>query len=744
MRRSRVFQALLVLAAATVTGGLSRPLSAQPAEGTDEPAVITADELIYDEPLDLVIASGSVEVVQGGRILRADQVTYNQTTETVTATGGVVLVEPTGEVLFADYAELDDGLREGFAEGVAVLFPDDSRFIGTSGARREGRVTEVDRGVYSPCNLCPDDPRRAPLWQLRAARITHDSARKDVIYRDAYLDIFGVPIFYTPYFSHPDPTVEQRTGFLTPTFGSTSDLGPFAYNYFYWAIAPDRDATFTVGTTSERGLLLGAEYRQRFARGELFVDGSVNQSDRREDPPSGSVVIEDDIRGHLFLDARYEFNEYWRAETDLALVSDDTYLEVFEISDDDELTSRAAVERFEYLDYFGVEAFSFRDLRSDAIEQPLVLPLLTYSRFSDPGVAAGGQWFFEGELLALQRSSDPDVREVDTQGVDTRRASLEAGWRREDYLPMGVVAESRASFQGTTWWSEDQPDPADPNENRGTTVAARLFPEVATTVRYPFVRQDGPIQSLIEPIGAVSAGADLTSGESDIPNNDSVSPEFDEINLLADSRLPGRDVVEDGIALTYGLRTGLFGEDGRSATLLVGQRLRLTGDEVFPDGSGLEDDLSDVVGRLNLRPSDLIDIDWRFRFDYEDHELRRNEISARLGPPWLRAAARYTAIDAVEGTGEDDRKELELDGRVRFADYWNVNAGLTRDIEAEENRVASVGFGYADECFIFTAELEREFTEDRDNSGGVSVFFRVAFRNLADVPFDLSGDSFLE
>jgi len=760
MRLSRVLTALLVLVAAAATGGLARPLPAQPSgqdaggadpsvpavstEGTDEPAVIEADELVYDEPLDLVIARGSVEIVQAGRILRADQITYNRKTRMVTATGNVVLVEPTGEVLFADYAELDDSLRDGFVEGVAVLFPDDSRFIATSGRRRAGRVTEVDRGVYSPCDLCPDDPRRAPLWQLRAARITHDAERRDVIYRDAYLDMFGVPVFYTPYLSHPDPTVEQRTGFLTPTFGTTSDLGPFIYNYFYWGIAPDRDATFTLGTTTERGLLLGAEYRQRFARGEITIDTSVNQSDRKEDVPGGTTLIEDDNRGHLFLDGRYEFNEFWRAEADISLVSDDTYLDVFEISDDDELTSRVAVERFEYLDYFGVEGYSFRDLRSGAIEQPLVLPLVTYSHVGDPDAIAGGQWYLNGELLSLQRGSDGTDRRVETQGVDTRRAFVEGGWRREDYLPFGLVLGSRASLQGTTWWTEDQVDEDDPTATRGTTLAARLFPEVNTTLRYPWVRQDGALQTLIEPVGGFRAAADLTAGEDDIPNNDSVSPEFDEINLLADSRLPGKDRVEDGIAVTYGLRTGVFADDGRSGTLFLGQRLRLSGEDVFPEGSGLENDLSDVVGRLTLAPASYLDIDWRFRIDYEDMDFRRQEISARVGPSWLRASATYTAIDGIEDDGVDDRKELKVGATAAIGDYWRVSSSLNRDIDAEENREARFGVTYLDECFLFTAELEREFTEDRDDEGGYSLFMRVAFRNLADVPLELTGGSLFE
>src|SRR3546814_12957052 len=96
------------------------------------------------------------------RIRRADRVTYNQRTEVVTATGNVILVEPGGEVVFAEYAELQDGLASGFVDKVSMRLPDNSRLIANSGGRREGSM-EVERAIYSPCHLCAETPRRAPI-----------------------------------------------------------------------------------------------------------------------------------------------------------------------------------------------------------------------------------------------------------------------------------------------------------------------------------------------------------------------------------------------------------------------------------------------------------------------------------------------------------------------------------------------------------------------------------------------------
>jgi len=712
--------------------------------GTDQPAVITADELLYDDELEIVVARGNVEISQGGRLLRADRVTYNRASRIVTASGNVVLRETGGELLFAEYAELDDELSQGFIERVGILFPDDSRVAAVGGVRREDRLTEVDRAVYSPCDLCEEDPERAPLWRLRAARVTHDSERKDVIYRDAFLDLFGIPVFYTPYLSHPDPTVEQRTGFLTPSFGSTATLGPFAYNYFYWGIAPDKDATFTLGATRDAGILLGAEYRQRFADGEIFIEGSVNQSDRQDLQNGQTVTVEDEGRYHLFSDIRYNFNENWRAGADIRLVSDDTYLDVFEISGADELTSRAYLERFDFLDYFAVEAYSIRDLRSAAIEQPVMLPWVTLHQVGDPGGLAGGTLSLDAEFIALTRDQDvPASRRTATEAVDTRRASAEVSWQRTVTFDTGLVTDLKGLARGTVWWSDDVPDPSRPGTARDGVSASQFFPMILAEARYPLVRDYGDLQHLIEPIVGLRLAAVSDSDLEDVPNNDSVSPEFDEINLFSESVFPGIDRVEDGATAIYGLRTAVFAPSGAFASLFLGQQYRFDENPDLPRDIGIDDDFSDVVGRLIIQPRSWFDIDWRFRADPDDWDLRRSEISATVRSPRLFVSGNYTFVDEVEGTTsrQPGREELKINATSPLSRYWTATGSLTRDLAVDQNRLVTAGLTYQDECFTFSALVEQDLTVDRDRESGTSIFLRIAFRNLGELPIGLGGAS---
>ena len=48
-------------------------------------------------------------------------------------------------------------------------------------------------------------------------KAVQDIPHKRIEYQDAYLDMFGVPVMYFPYFSSPDPSVHRQSGFLMGT-----------------------------------------------------------------------------------------------------------------------------------------------------------------------------------------------------------------------------------------------------------------------------------------------------------------------------------------------------------------------------------------------------------------------------------------------------------------------------------------------------------------------------------------------
>ena len=528
---------------------------------TDEPVLLSADNISYDRHPGVVTASGNVELVSGERILRADTVSYDGSTDSVSARGGVAILEPTGEVLFAEYAELSDQLRNGFVSEIRTLMTDDSRLAANSANRSNGNRTDMSKAVFSACRSCPDHPDRPPLWQIKAFRVTHNQSARRIDYRDAFLEVYGIPVAYTPFFSHPDPTVKRKSGFLVPTYGSSSDLGATLQAPYYFNIAPHRDATFSPLFTSKEGIVLAGEYRERTLTGQLAFDGSVTRVDERD--ANSAKTGDKEIRGYIKAIGDFEINNTWRWGYTAERTSDDTYLRRYDFSSADTLTSNIFLEGFRGRNYASVNAYAFQGLREEDEpgETPLILPELNYNFISLPG-SVGQRWGIDANALILSRSGS----------TDSRRLSVATNWQVPYTASSGQLYTLTATLRGDLYHVNEVTDPANPG-NSIDGFKGRILPRLAVDWRYPFARTQGNISQVIEPIVAVIA-APYGGNPVEIPDEDSQSFEFDDTNLFSANRFSGLDRWEGGNRVNYGLKFGAYGLGGGNSSALVGQSIR--------------------------------------------------------------------------------------------------------------------------------------------------------------------------
>jgi len=715
-------------AAAAVAIAAAAPAAAQettPASGEErQPALVDADQLTFDDALDLVIASGDVELVQGGRRVLADTVTYNRRTGVVTAAGNVRMVEPNGDVLFGEYAELTDDLRQGFIDEVRFLLTDNTRVAGAAGERTDvGRFLRVNRAVYSPCALCPDDPSRAPSWQIRSARVTHDRETRDVVHRDAQLEFLGVPVVYTPYLRHPDPTVDRRSGFLTPSFGSDATLGSFLRGYYYWDIRPQTDATIETTWTEEDGLLLGGEIRNRFSRGSVRLQGSAVQADRLETVAGRTVRKEDEVRWHLFGQGAFHLTDVWRAGFDVQRTSDSTFLRRYGYSTEDLLTSRYFAEGFRGRGYAALEAYKFQDLRTGNVEEePLVLPRGSFSWFGRPGSALGGRLSADGAAVALTRDRDNDYR----------RLSLAPGWERSWYTPAGVVATATAQVRTDLYWI------GEPGARAGATdenFDGRFLPIGSFALRYPLVADVGRVHALVEPRVAFTAAPEI-GGEPDVVNEDSRSLEFTDRTLFRLSRFPGVDRQETGTRVAYGVQTGLYGDGGGSTTLFLGQSHRLSGDPDFAPSTGLSDSRSDYVARLQMSPGSLIGVEYSTSVDAGSLDVRRQELSGFVGVPALTLSGTYLYTTDLENRNAIRSRTETVSAALtsRLTDSWSLGVAQSRDFSLGRSALLSTSatLTYVDDCLLVQFIAVDSNVEQVDLSAGSSFYVRFVLRGLGE------------
>ena len=220
-------------------------------------------------------AAGHVEITDQGRILIADNVTYDQKTDRVTANGHVSITDERGNVAFADHVLLTDHMRDGALGGFGALIGKNGRLAAASAQRVGDRFVIANKTVYSPCQICNQPGKRTPLWQVKSERVIYDQQRHRIRFSNATVDVLGVPVFYVPVLTEPDPTVRYSSGVLAPDIGNSSTIGNFARVPFYIALGDSNDMTLRPQVSSRGGELVEGEYRQRWNNSGFWLQGSV-------------------------------------------------------------------------------------------------------------------------------------------------------------------------------------------------------------------------------------------------------------------------------------------------------------------------------------------------------------------------------------------------------------------------------------------------------------------------------------
>ena len=693
------------------------------------PVDFQAAQLDYDDINNVITASGDVFLEQSGRILRADIVEYDLNKDVVKARGHVVLNEINGDIHYADEVEFKDQFKDGVVRELASILEDGSRFAAENGQRFGGVKTVMHEASYTACEPCKGDPERAPIWQIRADQVTHDKEARRVAYEDATFELWGVPVMYLPYFSHADPSVKQKSGFLAPSAGFKSDQGFFAQSDYYWAIAPDQDATVGLTGFTKENPLLKAQWRKRFERALIELNGGITYSQRTENSTGVNRRQDDEVRGHVLAYALWNINDRWRAGADVQWASDDQYMRQYDFVNDNVLTSEIYAERFTERDYFTGRLIKFQDVRVRDLQedQPEILPELVASFKGNPaGVPwIGGQWSFDGSYLGLRRGG--------SRGQDYDRLSLSGGWARHLVSDIGLLTDIGVSARQDVYHVRDR-DVATPGSGRsGEATDIRFFPQAQLTARYPFVRDFDTMQVQLEPVVSVTAASHLNDSD-DVPNEDSRDVQLDAHNLFNANRFPGLDRIEDQSRVTYGLRSGLYhGAAGEIRTFL-GQSYRFDNDDnPFPRGSGLSFQSSDVVGEIAALYDDY-SVNYRFQLDSRHLTSQRHEVDAAADFGRFNVSSRYLFAKGLSGTDLDEsREQFRMDMGYYWDENWQSRAGFTQDLGADPGlRQAYLGVNYFGQCLFWSLTGQRNVTDDASGESDIEVLFRIGLKTLGE------------
>ncbi|XVJ64358.1 MAG: LPS-assembly protein LptD [Sphingopyxis sp.] len=692
-----------------------------------------ADNLNYDSDSETVVAEGNVAMNRDTISMRADKVTWNRQTGQVFAEGNVAITNPEGDVAYGDRIELTDSLRDGVVQNMLVVLDNGSRLAAVSGTRFENGNIELDNAAYTPCPVEDDEgcPKN-PSWQVRAVKVLYDKAKNKVRYKGARIELFGLPLIPLPGLSHPLNN-EPSSGILVPEVRLDRSNGFEIAVPYYLRIAPDRDITITPHIYTDAAPMVEGEFRALTDIGSFRINGYATHSSLvplTSDPDADSRKR---FRGYLESAGKFQFSPRWSLTYSGRIATDRTFMRRYDISRDDRLRSTFELERIGNQSYLSIAGWATQTLRrnDEQGQQPIALPVIDYrQRLTDP--LFGGQFEFQLNTLAIAR----------TAGQDTQRAFAGARWDLRRLTPLGQEITLTALVRGDVYHSDENLLTAIPGYQGKSGWQARGIAAVAADMRWPFVGEFlGGTQTLTPRIQFV---ATPPIKNIDIPNEDSRAFDLEDSNLFAINRFSGHDRFEDGARVTYGVEWN-FSRPGFSINSIVGQSYRLSDKpSLFPDGTGLTDRTSDVVGRTTIAYRDFLRFTHRYRLDKDNLAIRRNELDATIGSQSTYAVLGYSRLNRdILLLGEDlqDREEARVGGRVAVASNWSIFGSAIVDLTDQQDDPLSVadgfdpirhrlGVAYDDDCLSIALTWRRDYIDTGDARRGNSFSFRIAFRNL--------------
>ena len=679
------------------------PAKAQPAaspDGLDPNAFyLEADKVIHDDKSKVETAQGHVEMRYRGRVLRAQFLTYDSNTQVVTAKGDVVIVNEDGTSEFAKELTLDKDLSAGVALGFSARLRDNVKIASDTLARRNADVTELNRAIYTPCDVCADNGKsKTPTWSIQARRVVEDKAHHLVYFQHAVIRVLGVPIFYAPMFWTADAESNSRSGFLTPEIQVSNRRGFSVEQPYLWALSKSQDLTVSPIISTKINPFLNLDWRARFNSGE--INARVGYTYEYEFDNQGNQVpgSKTTSRSYVLANGAFVLNNQWDWGFAAERATDDLLFDRYDIrgvydrrglfeTDSRRLLSQVYAVRQDQDSYLSISAMDFQGLRVGDVNKamPVVAPLIE-GRYEPEGPVFGGRLLVVGSAVVLSREAQ--LQDPTLPGIDSRRATGSAEWRRPFTLKDGIRIEPFGSARLDVY------NVTNAVVGNNSVTTGRFQPEAGVDISYPLIRRDGDTTVVLEPLleGVVSPRAKTNP---EIPNEDSADFLFDDTNLFDPNRAPGFDVYDSGTRLNLGGRATVNWGDGLQARALIGRSFRTSPDLTLPPNSGYEGTASNWIFSASITPVHGLSIYNRTELDDTNFALRREEVGANFMIKFLQGYVRYLHDNSDPANVLHD---IEAAGNLYVTKNWGVVFYGTRDLKNDEWARRDVGVFFQNDC----------------------------------------------
>ena len=570
------------------------------------------------------------------------------------------------------------------------------------------QTSTFKKSIFTLCNYRKED--KCPPWTIQASEMLHNNKNKTIYYDNAVIKVYNIPIFYFPRLSHPDPTVERRSGFLPPSLSDTKNLGLGVSVPYFFAIEKDKNFTLTSRIfTSENPLFLG-EYHQAFKNSSLLADFGYTAGYKNT-----SASKKPGEKSHFFL--KYVKNFLVKSGSDNSLsltvqdVSNDKYLKLYKIKSNlvdystNTLESSLSFTHEKDDLFLGLNASIYETLKDSYNDKyEYIIPELTLDK----------NLFNDDKFGNLDLQTNLKIHNYDTNKLSNFFIN-DLNWASKDLTSKkGIKSKLLGNIKNINYEAKN----IDLYKEEPTS---ELFGAFGYFTELELEKDQGNKKHFLTPKFFVRFSPGSMRKEND-------GSRLDPISAFSLDRLDNINNFETGLTGTLGFDYK-FKNNNKDFDFSLAQIINEKENKKMSSKSSLDEKLSDLVGTASLDINDNISLNYNFAMDQNYKDLNYNEIGTSMNFNSLNID--FNFLQEKKHIGDQEYFKTKLD--------YNANDNSQFSFETKRNLITNsaefynLSYEYINDCLRAGLVYRREFYTDSELEPENSLMFKITLTPFGNI-----------
>ena len=693
---------------------------------TSEGYQVFTSDVLFDDNQKIINSNNDTQIIdKDGNKINLDMFSYVIKKNIFFSKGNIKILDIRKNNYNLSEVYIDEKKQKIVGSDVRLFLNDDSAKINKKNEPRlfansieiDNKESTLEKGVFTYCKNRGGE--KCPPWQLQSKKITHSASKKTIFYDNAIVKVYDFPIFFFPKFSHPDPTVKRRSGFMVPSLSDSSTVGTGFSVPYYWAMSKDKDITFSPKFYVSENPLFLLEYRQDFLNSFLIVDAGYTSGYRKttDKKTSGS-------RTHLFtkLNVNLLEDESKSSNLDLSIqqVSNDTFLKIHDIDTtlaNKDIDILENTFNYNYQDedlYFGATFSAFDNLTVNGNQKyEYLLPYLSFEK----NLSINQKYGY------LDFSSNLRVRNYDVN-KQTELFVNDFNWSSNKWNNnFGVTNQFQGLLKTVNYKAKNTTEYKNDETNH----------EMSGVLGY--IAKLGLYKNNFEKLSQHLLTPKFMLRYSPGHMRDIDGGRLNYSNLYEINKINKIDVIENGLSSSVGFdykknkmsKDGLIGPEKFSLSL--GQVINLEENKDMPSQSSLDQRFSDIVGESSYNVNNNLDLNYTFAIDQSYKEMNYNEIGANI--TLSNAKFNISYLEEKNHIGTQETMETGVD--YGLGQSGQLSFSTKRNLLTSSAEFYNLSYDYINDCLKAGLVFRREFYTDRDVEPEDSLMFRISLIPFADL-----------